>query len=445
MYIMASAVTKLTSTEILQQLIRFDTTNPPGNEKACVLYIQQMLEEAGIETHLYALDENRPNLVAKLPGKGEAPPLLLYGHVDVVTTADQKWTYPPFEAVIADGFIWGRGALDMKGGIAMMLAAILKVKEEGITPAGDVIFLVLVDEENNGIYGADFMVKEHSEVFEGVRYALGEFGGSNVQVAGHRFYPVQVAEKQLCSLELTVFGPGGHGSSVVPNNALRKAAKVIERLNNRRMPVHVTPPVRAMVEEMAAELSFPVGSVFKLLLNPAFTDRLLDRLGDVGLALLPMFHNTVNATIIQGGGKINVIPCEISIKLDGRMLPGMRPDEMIAELREVIGFSDEDVAIDLLRYEEGPEAVGMEMFETLANALLEIDPDGKPVPLLLTAVTDGRILSRLGIQSYGFIPMQLPDDFEFFKMIHAEDERVPVDAIDFGVEVIYRVIRDYQG
>ncbi|MCB2180188.1 M20/M25/M40 family metallo-hydrolase [bacterium] len=435
----------MSATEILQQLIRFDTTNPPGNEKACVLFIQKMLEEAGIETQLYALDENRPNLVAKLPGRGEAPPLMLYGHVDVVTTEGQQWTYPPFDGVIADGFIWGRGTLDMKGGIAMMLAALLKAKAEGIRPAGDVIFLVLTDEEHNGTYGADFMVKEHPEVFEGVKYALGEFGGFNIEIAGHRFYPVEVAEKQICSLEMTVFGPGGHGSSIVPNNALRKAAKVIERINSHRLPVHITPAVRAMVEGMAESIGFPMGPIFKLLLNPALTDWMLDRLGSVGLVLLPMFHNTVSATIIQGGSKINVIPSEISIKLDGRMLPGMRPEEMIAELRELIGFGEEDVRIDLLLYEEGPAEVGMELFETLANALLEMDPEGKPVPYLLTAVTDGRILARLGVQSYGFTPMRLPEDFEFFKMIHAEDERVPLDAIDFGMEGIYRVIRDYKG
>ncbi|MEJ2758857.1 MAG: M20/M25/M40 family metallo-hydrolase [Anaerolineales bacterium] len=176
---MPSASKHATAIEILQQLIRFDTTNPPGNEKACVSYIQQMLEDAGIETQIYAKDENRPNLVAKLPGKGDAPPLLMYGHVDVVTTADQKWTYPPFEGVIADGFIWGRGALDMKGGVAMMLAAMIKAKSEELTPAGDVIFMVLSDEEVGGEYGAAYMVEKHPDVFEGVKYALGEFGGSN--------------------------------------------------------------------------------------------------------------------------------------------------------------------------------------------------------------------------------------------------------------------------
>lgn len=436
---------ELSPLEILQHLIRFDTTNPPGNEKACVLFIQKMLEDAGIETKLYALDENRPNLVAKLPGKGEAPPLLLYGHVDVVTTKGQKWTYPPFEGVVADGFIWGRGTLDMKGGISMMLSAMLKAKKDGVTPAGDVIFLVLSDEESNGVYGANYMVEEHPEVFEGVKYALGEFGGSNIQMAGHRFYLLQVAEKQICSLKLTVMGRGGHGSSVVPDNALRKAAKVIEQINAHRMPVHITPPVRAMVEGIAEELDFPLGMIFKLLLKPRFTDMLLDKLGAAGLALAPMFHNTVSATIIEGGSKINVIPSEITIQLDGRMLPGMKPEVMIAELRELIGYAEGDVRIDCMLYEEGPNAVDMGLFETLSGTLQDLDPVGKPIPFLLTAVTDGRHIARLGIQSYGFIPMRLPDDFEFFNMAHAEDERVPADSIAFGMEGIYRVIRDYQG
>jgi acetylornithine deacetylase/succinyl-diaminopimelate desuccinylase-like protein len=244
---------------------------------------------------------------------------------------------------------------------------------------------------------------------------------------------------------MTVFGPGGHGSSVVKNNALRKAANIIERINANRMPVHITPPVRAMVEGMAKGIGGILGNLMKLLLNPKLTDKILNQLGEVGLALLPMFHNTVNATIIQGGEKINVIPCEITIYLDGRMLPSMRPDDLIAELRDVIGYGEEDVEIEVENYEPCPPSVDMGAFDILHAALKELDPDGNPVPMLLTAVTDGRHLAKLGIQSYGFIPMQLPEDFEFFKVAHAEDERVPVDSIEFGVGGIYKVIRTYKG
>lgn len=429
--------------KILQKLIQFNTTNPPGNEKECILYIKSLLEGAGFNVQLYAKDENRLNLVARLHGKGEAPPLLLYGHVDVVTTAGQKWTYPPFEGKIIDGYIWGRGALDMKGGIAMMISVMLRLKAEKIIPAGDVVFMALSDEENNGAFGALYMVEEHPDLFTGIKYAMGEFGGSSVRIAGKRFYPIQVSEKQFCSIGLTVRGPGGHGAAIVSGNAVGKTAEVLNRITKKRMPVHITPPIKMMIGDMASQVGFPTGNFFQMLLNPKLTDLLLGQLGEIGQTFLPMFHNTVNATIIQGGEKMNVIPCDINLTLDGRILPGLSTDQMVAELRELIGFNEEDVEIKVLYYEKGPENVDMGLFDHLANVLRNLDPEGIPIPLLLPYVTDGRHLAKLGIQSYGFIPMKLPDGFEFFKLAHAEDERLPLEAIYFGAEGIYQAIVNY--
>ncbi|MCA9993797.1 MAG: M20/M25/M40 family metallo-hydrolase, partial [Anaerolineales bacterium] len=188
---------------LLQQLIRFDTTNPPGNEAACVGYIDGLLRQAGIETTLLALDPNRPNLIARLPGRGEAPPLLLQGHVDVVTTAGQVWQQPPFAANLVDGYIWGRGAVDMKGGVAMMVSAFLRAAAENLDTAGDLILAIVSDEESGGIYGAKFLAQQHPEQFAGVQYAIGEFGGFTMYVGGQRFYPIMVTEKQICSLKAT--------------------------------------------------------------------------------------------------------------------------------------------------------------------------------------------------------------------------------------------------
>jgi acetylornithine deacetylase/succinyl-diaminopimelate desuccinylase-like protein len=186
--------------ELLQQHIRFNTTNPPGNERECVEWIDELLRGGGYETKILAKDPERPNLLARLEGRGEAPSLLLYGHIDVVTVQGQNWQHPPFEGKNVDGWVWGRGALDMKSGVAMMLAAFLRAKAEGLTPPGDVLFLVLSDEENAGNYGAKYLVEEHAGLFDGVRYALGEFGGFSLYVGRRRFYPIQVAEKQLCFL-----------------------------------------------------------------------------------------------------------------------------------------------------------------------------------------------------------------------------------------------------
>src|SRR5215216_493880 len=294
--------------ELLQQLIRFNTTNPPGNEREGVEWIDGVLGNGGYETKILAKDPERPNLLARLEGLGEAPPLLLYGHVDVVTVEGQSWRHPPFEGKNIDGWVWGRGALDMKGGVAMLLAAFLRAKAEGLTPPGDVLLLVLSDEESGGDYGAKYLVEEHAGLFDGVRYALGEFGGFPLYVGGRRFYPIQVAEKQRCFLRAVVRGPGGHGALPMRGGAMAKLARLLKRLDRRRLPVHVTPVARRFLETMSHASPFPTGTILRGLLDPRLTDRTLDLLRSKGQVFYPMLHNTVNATIVRGGEKINVIP-----------------------------------------------------------------------------------------------------------------------------------------
>jgi acetylornithine deacetylase/succinyl-diaminopimelate desuccinylase-like protein len=213
--------------ELLQQLIRFNTTNPPGDESGCIAYINGLLKEAGIQTSVVGKTRQRANLVARLKGEGKAAPLLLYGHVDVVTTENQKWQQPPFEAKIVDGYVWGRGALDMKSGVAMMLAAFLKAKDEGTPLPGDVLFCAVADEENGGNFGARFLVEEHADLFKGVKYALGEFGGFNLGMGGKRIYPIMVAEKQACWMQMALHGQGGHGSMPVHGAAMAKLGRTL--------------------------------------------------------------------------------------------------------------------------------------------------------------------------------------------------------------------------
>jgi len=426
--------------ELLQNLIRFDTTNPPGNEAECITYINGLLTEAGFETTLLAKSSNRPNLIARLQGRGTAPPLLLYGHVDVVTTANQKWTHPPFEGKIVDGCVWGRGALDMKGGVAMMLAALLRAKAEGLTPAGDVVLAIVCDEEAGGDYGVKYLVEEHPEQFEGIRYALGEFGGFPLYVGPRKFYLIQVAEKQICFIKATVRGPGGHGSLPMRGGAMAKLARLLQRLDQHRLPVHITPVARQMVEAMASALPFPLGIVLRQLVNPILTDTVLNLLGEKGRMFEPLFHNTVNATMVHGGEKVNVIPSEITVALDGRLLPGYTPDDLIAELRPIIG---DEVELELVRHDPGPAEPDIGMFDLLAGILREADPNGIPMPLLLSGTTDARFFSRLGIQTYGYTPMNLPPEFNFAQLAHAADERIPVDAVDFGANAIYKVLQRY--
>ena len=426
--------------ELLQRLIRFDTTNPPGNERGCVEWIDELLRDGGYETKILAKEAERPNLLARLKGRDEAPSLLLQGHVDVVPVEGQNWQHPPFEGMNVDGWVWGRGALDMKGGVAMMLAALLRAKAEGLTPPGDVLLLVLSDEEAGGDYGAKYLVEEHAGMFDGVRYALGEFGGFPLYVGRRRFYPIQVAEKQRCFLRAVLRGPGGHGALPMRGGAMAKLARFLNRLDRRRLPVHVTPVARRFVETMAASAPFPTGTILRGLIDPRLTDRTLDLLRSKGQVFDPMLHNTVNATIVRGGEKINVIPSEVTVELDGRLLPGYTPTDMIAEVRRVVG---EDIEFEVISHDPGPSEPDMGLFDTLAEILREADPEGIPVPLLMPAFTDARFFSRLSIQTYGFLPMKLPAGFNFNETIHAADERIPAEALSFGADAIYKALQRF--
>lgn len=426
--------------ELLQQLIRFDTTNPPGNERACIQFIHGVLKQAGIQASLVARTPGRPNLVARLKGSGQAPPLLLYGHVDVVTTKGQAWTHPPFEGRIVDGYVWGRGALDMKSGVAMYLAAVLKAKAEGTPLPGDVLFAALADEEAADDFGARYLVREHRQLFNGVRYALGEFGGFNLSLGGKRFYPIMVAEKQICWMKATFCGRAGHGSMPLRGQAMARLARALRLLDERRLPVHVTPAVRMMLESLAANLGGLRGLVIRQLANPALTDQVLKLLGAQGALFGPLLRNTVSPTMLQASDKANVIPAEVVLGLDGRMVPGADPALMLAELHRLLG---EDVRLEVFKSEPGPSAPDMGLFETLGSVLRDCDPEAIPLPYVLSGVTDARFLSTLGIQTYGFTPLRLPEGFNFVSTVHAADERVPVEALDFGVRAVFEAMQRF--
>ena len=428
--------------ELLRELIRYDTTNPPGNERACVEHVRGLLSDAGVESELYARDDERPNLVARLPGSDGGAPLLLYGHVDVVPTAGQRWTHPPFSAELVDGEIWGRGALDMKSGVAMMVAAFLRAKEQGAVPAGGLILCVLSDEEAGGDFGARFLAQEHPQALAGVRHALGEVGGFSLHVGGVRAYPIQVAEKQMCQLRATVRGPGGHAARPMRGGAMARLARMLEALDRERTPIHITDLARQMFEPLAAALPEPQGAGMLALLDPATADAALEQLGESGPRYEASLRNTVNATIVHGGSAVNVIPSEIVVDLDGRALPGFGPDDMLAEVGAIVG---DDVDLEVTRFDAGPAAPDMAFFDGLAGVIRELDPEGVPVPMLMPAVTDGRHLSPLGIQTYGFMPLAFPPDFPFDRLPHAADERVPVDGVRFGAEAMFRAVERYPG
>jgi acetylornithine deacetylase/succinyl-diaminopimelate desuccinylase-like protein len=427
--------------ELLKNLIRFDTTNPPGNEADCIHYLAGILEEAGIETKLVAKEKYRPNLIARMEGNGSSPALLLQGHIDVVTTADQQWTHPPFAGVEAAGYIWGRGAMDMKSGVVMMLCAMLRMKAEDIVPAGDIILCILVDEEAGGSFGARFLVEEHPYLFDGVKYAIGEFGGFSMDIGGQKFYPIQLAEKLQCQLRLTMRGPAGHGSMPIKGGAMARLGQVLRDLDRQQLPVHITPVTRMMIESLAGNTDGSTSLILRQLLRPRLAEALLNNTGKRLKPFLPLLRNTVSPTIVHGGEKINVIPCEITLDLDGRMLPGFTPEIMVKEVQAIVG---PDIEIEVLSTDPPNDGLlDMTLFSMLAGVLRALDPEGIPLPYMLPAVSDARFFARLGIQHYGFTPLNLPPDFNFMATVHAADERIPVDALHFGTEATFMALELY--
>jgi acetylornithine deacetylase/succinyl-diaminopimelate desuccinylase-like protein len=376
-----------------------------------------------------------------MPGRGQAPPLLLYGHVDVVSVEGQQWTADPFAGAERGGFIWGRGALDMKAGVAMLTSAFLAAAAAAEPPSGDLLLCLVSDEEAGGLHGARFLVEQHAAEFAGVRHAVGELGGVAMQLGGRRLYPIMVAEKQGCRVTATVRGPGGHGSLPMRGGAMARLGELVTRLDGNRLPVRVTPPVRLMLQAVAEAVPDLTGPLVSLL-DPAQTDAALDALGTFGRLFDALLHDTVNATIVRGGTTVNVIPAEIQVELDARLVPGATTDELLQELREVIGA---DVELTVDRFDPGAAEVDMSAFDVFAGVLRDADPDGTPVPLVLSGVTDGRFFARLGIQTYGFLPMRFPPDIDFTALVHAADERVPAAEVAWGTERISEAIRRYRG
>ena len=425
--------------EILKYLIRHNTVNPPGNEAACINYIKGLLDWASVPNTVLAVDPSRPNLIASLPGHGSAPPLLMYGHIDVVTTANQKWRLNPFAGEELDGYIWGRGALDMKGAIAMMLAAMMRAKIESLVPAGDVILAVLSDEEDRSTCGAEFLVGSQAQLFKSVKYAIGEFGGYTTHVLRHRFYPIMVTEKQGCGLLATIRGTGGHGAGPVRGGIMARLSRFLNSLEHR-LPVHVTEVAKEQVRYTAEALPSPLKQTFMQLLIPALTNTVLDTLGSQVRMFDPILHNTAAATGIRAGESFNQIPGQVSIDLDCRLLPGFTPDDMIAELKSLAGS---DIEYEQLYYGGSMPEADMGLYDTLADILKESDPGATPTPMLFPAVTDARLFARLGIQTYGFTPLKLPPDINFEQLFHAADERVPVKALEFGTEALFKLLQRF--
>lgn len=432
--------------ELLQQLIRFDTSNPPGQERECALWIKDLLVEHGIEAEMLAPEDalHRPSIVARIQAhqKPSANPLLLHGHTDVVSVHGQNWTHDPFEGVVAYGCVWGRGAVDMKGGLAMMLHAILRAKHEQDSLPNDVLFAAVADEELGGIYGAKFLIEKHPHLFKGVKHAFGEIGGFTTHIRGKRFYPVMVAEKHICRLRITFTGLGGHGSQIHINSAMSKAAKALRNLDRYKPPYRIGEAPKTMFRYMSQELPFPANVVMRMAMSDRTAGLALKLMDNSSrLMLEPMVRNTITPTIIEGGAQENASPATVSVLLDCRLLPGQTAGDITHQVRNIIGHEAE---IEIIRYDEGPSTVDMELMPFLAGILERADQGAKAIPFMVAGGTDAKWFHSIGIDTYGFTPMLLPADINFMALFHATDERIPIDALNFGAELMHQAITTYQ-
>lgn len=427
----------------VQDLLRLDTRNPPGNEIRAAQYLRDLFASEGIAGEIVGPSPDRGTFIARLAGDGSAPPLLLMSHTDVVAVEPEKWTHDPFSGDIADGFIYGRGALDMKQMVTMEAMTMLLLKRTGVQLKRDVIYMAAADEECGGREGAGWVVEHRPELIQ-AEYALNEGGGSAQEVNGRRYYPVQTAEKGTVRFRIRTQGKPGHGSVPHPDNAILKLAAILAKLTPNLLPVHFTATLRAYINGLAESQPPDVVQALRAVLaDEAGADAAIDRLPieeSLRLRMHAMLRNTVTPTILKAGSQINVIPSEAEASVDGRNLPGWTPEMVLEELRAAIGSEAE---IEFLDPSTPLEAdLQSPLFATIKEVLKEHDPEATAIPFLLTGGTDAKHVTRLGTRVYGFVPGLYAGAAEG-RRVHSHDERVSVRSLQWGVRVLYEVVERF--
>lgn len=417
-------------TELCRQLIRIDTQNWGGNkanpELPAAELIASWLAEVDLKSEIVESSPGRANLVARVKGSDpNAPALVVHGHTDVVPAAAEDWSVDPFEGVIKDGLLWGRGAVDMKDMDAMIVASVRAMLAQGLTPRRDLVIAFFADEEAGGNYGARHMVRNRPELFSGATEAISEVGGYSVDVRGQRVYLIQTAEKGLAWLNLVAHGTAGHGSQRNDDNPVTRLAAAITRIGNHPWPQEIPLATRKLLEGVS-ELT---GIEFTAETIP----QLLAELGSVEKFVAPTLQNTSNPSFLDAGYKHNVIPGTATAYVDCRTLPGQHEDVMLT-IKELVGEG-----IDISAEDEG-EALespfDTPLVEQMRKSLLADDPTANVLPYTLSGGTDNKSMAELGITGYGFAPLQLTGDLDFPAMFHGVDERVPISALKFGTRVL---------
>ena len=421
---------------ICQELIRFPSVNygeGRGDERAIAAYVVESLAEVGITANTYESAPNRVNVVAKIKGSDSSRAgLVVHGHIDVVPAEAKDWSVDPFSGEIKDGFIWGRGAVDMKNVDAMILAIVRKWAREGYVPPRDIVLAFFADEEAGSEFGSRYMTANHPEVFAGCSEAVSEVGGFSIALKnGKRIYIIETAQKGIHWFKLTAKGTAGHGSMINKDNALTALGEAVAKLGNHVWPQRYT----ATVKSLFANVAKLTGNKY----DEADFRPLLEEFGPAAKMFGATLQNTANPTMLSSGYKANVIPQTASAVVDGRFLPGYE-DEFNQTIREIVG---PDIEIETLTHDISLEAdFSGDLVEAMVQALMAEDPDAIAVPYMMSGGTDNKALSELGIIGYGFGPLKLPPGLDFFSLFHGVDERVPIDGLKSGVHMMERFLKN---
>ena len=421
---------------LCQEMIRIPSVNHgecKGDEKAMAEYVASKLAEVGIKSELIETAPNRVNVVAKVEGADQSRPgLVLHGHIDVVPVNAADWSVDPFSGVIKDGFIWGRGAVDMKDMDAMILATVRMWQRIGYKPPRNILLAFFADEEAGSNYGSRWLVKHRPEIFDGYSEAVSEVGGFSVTITGeHRLYLIEAAQKGIQWMKLTAKGTAGHGSFINQDNAVTKVADAVARIGKYEWPQLETKTSNVFFRKIA-ELT---GDKY----DPKNVKPLLHHLGDAVKMLGATISNTANPTMLEAGYKVNVIPQSASAMVDGRFLPG-HENQLQETVRKLAG---DDIEIEILTRDIALEVeFAGPLVKAMCDAISGEDSAGIPVPYLMSGGTDNKALHDLGIVGYGFSPLKLPKDLDFFALFHGVDERVPIEGLKFGVRVLYEFLEN---
>jgi acetylornithine deacetylase/succinyl-diaminopimelate desuccinylase-like protein len=422
---------------IARDLIRFDTTNYGGGnakgETEAAEYLGAHLERLGLTPTYLNSGDRRTSVIARIPGADQSKPaLVVHGHTDVVPADPANWSVDPFEGVVQDDMLWGRGAVDMKDMDAMIITALDDIISSGRAPARDLIIAFFSDEENGGVYGSHQIVDDHPELFAGATEAISEVGGYSVEFGGQRAYLLQTGEKALVWVKLVAHGTAAHGSRVISDNAVTKLARAVATLGEQEWPVELVDTTTQLIAEIERIMGVAPGSR-----DP---DDLALRTGTAAGFIRGSLRTTTNPTVLTAGYKHNVIPDTAEALIDIRTLPGQEAT-VLEQVRALVG---PDIEVVTLHSDIGLEnPFGGELVNSMIGALTRADPEAVVLPYLLSGGTDNKALSKLGITGYGFAPLRLTPELDFPAMFHGVDERVPLDALVFGRRVLGDLLLTY--